>query len=142
MSELKLGVFIRKWRKIRGLTLKELGKKVDLSHPYLSQIETSNRDAPSPEILEKIAKALNIDYGDLMLLAGYWDENDYLEPKTIDEIMKEVNSVEKQKRIDSVLENIDLHNFLKQPELKYRDIVVTDKDRYRIIKILDILLEK
>jgi transcriptional regulator with XRE-family HTH domain len=56
--DLKLN--IRKARKAEGMSLKELGSKVNLSATYLSKLE---RDMANPSIntLQKIAKALNTD---------------------------------------------------------------------------------
>lgn len=73
MSENEFGTCIRSLRKERGLTLKELGKTTELSHPYLSQIETGNRPIPSPDILKRLADPLGVEYEDLLIKAGHID---------------------------------------------------------------------
>jgi transcriptional regulator with XRE-family HTH domain len=56
--DLKLN--IRQARKAEGMSLKELGLKVNLSATYLSKLERDIGN-PSINILQKIAKALNTD---------------------------------------------------------------------------------
>jgi transcriptional regulator with XRE-family HTH domain len=73
LSENEFGTYIRSLRKERGLTLKELGKTTELSHPYLSQIETGNRPIPSPDILKRLADPLGVEYEDLLIKAGHID---------------------------------------------------------------------
>jgi len=50
---------IKAWREYRGLTQQQLADSVDISKPYLSQIETGKRTG-MPETLSAIAKALSI----------------------------------------------------------------------------------
>jgi len=55
----KVGNNIRKFRKSKGLTLQELAVLVDLSAPYLSQIENAHVNF-SLGTLQKISQALNV----------------------------------------------------------------------------------
>jgi DNA-binding XRE family transcriptional regulator len=50
---------IKVWREYRGLTQQQLADAVEISKPYLSQIETGKRSGTT-EILSRIAKALDI----------------------------------------------------------------------------------
>jgi DNA-binding XRE family transcriptional regulator len=50
---------IKVWREYRGMSQQELANQVEISTPYLSQLET-NRRKGSMEVLAGIAKALNI----------------------------------------------------------------------------------
>lgn len=50
---------IREYRKERGMTLKELSKKIGISTGYLCHLERGTRKNPSMEIMEKIANTLN-----------------------------------------------------------------------------------
>ena len=61
---MKLGERLRFIRKKKGLTLKDLSQRADLSVPYLSDME---REAvnPSIESLQKVAKAFNMTVRDL-----------------------------------------------------------------------------
>jgi transcriptional regulator with XRE-family HTH domain len=54
-----LGGRVRELRRERGLTLKELGSRADLSHPFLSQLERGLA-RPSVGSVERIARALGV----------------------------------------------------------------------------------
>lgn len=56
---------IKVWRQYRKLTQAKLAKQVEISIPYLSQIENKER-TPSTVVFRKIAKALKVSVSDLM----------------------------------------------------------------------------
>ena len=60
-----IGDNIRKYRKIKNITQKELGETIGISNTYLSDIETG-RTNPSIKTLKKIAKGLEIKYMELL----------------------------------------------------------------------------
>ena len=60
-----IGDNIRKYRKIKNITQKELGETIGISTTYLSDIETG-RTNPSIKTLKKIAKGLEINYVELL----------------------------------------------------------------------------
>lgn len=60
-----IGDNIRKYRKSGKLTQKDLGEAIGISNTYLSDIETG-RTNPSIKTLKKIAKALDINYIELL----------------------------------------------------------------------------
>lgn len=62
---MNIGENIRKIRKNKKLTLKELGLKVELSEQAVGQYERGDR-TPSIEILNRIAIALDISINDLL----------------------------------------------------------------------------
>jgi transcriptional regulator with XRE-family HTH domain len=68
-----LGQFIRKQREQAKLSLRNLSKIAGVSNPYLSQIERGLRN-PSAEILQAIAKALDLSSETLYVRAGILDE--------------------------------------------------------------------
>ena len=57
-----LGARVRSLRRQRGLTLKELGRRAGLSHPFLSQLERGLA-RPSLGSAERIADALEVPVG-------------------------------------------------------------------------------
>ncbi|MEK3788070.1 helix-turn-helix domain-containing protein [Paenibacillus sp. FSL K6-1230] len=68
----KLGEMIKTARNKKGLTLVQLGKILDYSNPYLSQIENGKREkAPSPDFLAKLVEPLDLSYPKLLSAAGY-----------------------------------------------------------------------
>lgn len=60
-----IGDNIRKYRRKKNLTQKQLGELLELSNTYLSDIE-NNRTNPSIKTLKKVAKALEISYIELL----------------------------------------------------------------------------
>ncbi|MFT5222697.1 MAG: transcriptional regulator with XRE-family HTH domain [Glaciecola sp.] len=72
-----LGGYIRNQRNSSQLSLRKLAKLAGVSNPYLSQIERGLRK-PSAEILQAIAKALEISSETLYVKAGILEERDDL----------------------------------------------------------------
>ncbi|MFO0979140.1 MAG: helix-turn-helix transcriptional regulator [Planctomycetaceae bacterium] len=67
-----VGQRIREIRKSRNMTQRELADKVGINFTYLSRVENDRLDdeqTPREETLQKIAKALNADADELLLLA-------------------------------------------------------------------------
>ena len=69
----ELGEFIRDQRQIGHLSLRKLSELAGISNPYLSQIERGLRK-PSAEILQQIARALQISSETLYIRAGILEE--------------------------------------------------------------------
>ena len=68
-----LGEFIREQRNVGQMSLRKLSEVAGVSNPYLSQIERGLRK-PSAEILQQIARALEISSETLYVRAGILDE--------------------------------------------------------------------
>jgi transcriptional regulator with XRE-family HTH domain len=68
-----LGEFIREQRRVTHLSLRKLSEMAGISNPYLSQIERGMRK-PSADILQQIARALEISAETLYVRAGILDE--------------------------------------------------------------------
>lgn len=67
-----VGQRIREIRKDRNLTQRELAERVGINFTYLSRVENDRLDdeqTPREDTLQKIAKALNADADELLLLA-------------------------------------------------------------------------
>ncbi len=60
-----IGDNIRKYRKIKNLTQKDLGEAIGISNTYVSDMETG-RTNPSIKTLKKIAKGLEVNYMELL----------------------------------------------------------------------------
>jgi transcriptional regulator with XRE-family HTH domain len=69
----ELGEFIRDQRRTGHLSLRKLSEMAGISNPYLSQIERGLRK-PSADILQQIARALQISSETLYVRAGILDE--------------------------------------------------------------------
>ena len=65
-----LGLLIRGARLSLGYGLRQLAKKLDISAPYLSQIETGRFKSVSEELIVAIAKELCLNPDEILALAG------------------------------------------------------------------------
>lgn len=101
MNNLEFGNYLRELRKKKKLTIRQLDTYSGVSHSYISQVERGNRGIPSPEILEKLAKPLGVDYEELMIKAGYMKEvkekfSPEIQPHLDEEFIDTVNEFMKQ----------------------------------------------
>lgn len=55
------GIFLKEKRQQNGLSLRALGKYVELSHIYLYNIESGKKAPPSDDVIKRLANALNLD---------------------------------------------------------------------------------
>jgi transcriptional regulator with XRE-family HTH domain len=91
-----LGEFIRDQRRIGHLSLRKLSEMAGISNPYLSQIERGLRK-PSAEILQQIARALEISSETLYIRAGILEEREG-DTDLITEIRRDLWLNEEQKK--------------------------------------------
>ena len=69
-----LGLLIRKLRKDKGLSLRKLAEKVDISFVNIAHIE-NGRVATSEKIIKQLAKALDYDVDKLLAVADSVNED-------------------------------------------------------------------
>jgi transcriptional regulator with XRE-family HTH domain len=83
MAELQqtMGTVIRRERRERGLTLKELAQRAALSVVYLGEIERGKK-YPSALVLERLAEALGLDVFELLELVA-WEMRAAEQPVTL-----------------------------------------------------------
>ena len=90
-----LGEFIREQRRVGHLSLRKLSELAGISNPYLSQIERGLRK-PSAEILQQIARALEISSETLYVRAGILEEREGSD--LVAEIRRDPELTEEQKK--------------------------------------------
>lgn len=77
----RFGEYLKLLRQEKSLSTHKLAELTGVSQSYISHVESGRKkNVPSPEILKKLSKALNVDYFNLMAVAGYIDEDDLLDP--------------------------------------------------------------
>jgi transcriptional regulator with XRE-family HTH domain len=91
-----LGGYLKEQRESARLSLRQLATAAGVSNPYLSQIERGLR-RPSAEVLQQIAKGLQISAEALFLRAGLLEESGGLEVEVA--IQSDVNLSARQKRV-------------------------------------------
>lgn len=95
MEAKQFGLYIKKLRTERKMTIRQLELYSGVSNSYLSQVENGKRGIPSPEIIKKLSKGLKVDYNEMMINAGYVDETD-VDLMTDEEIDEELKEAQKE----------------------------------------------
>ncbi|MDF2064971.1 helix-turn-helix transcriptional regulator [Bacillus sp. Cr_A10] len=138
------GKFLKKIRVSQKLTVRALSENSGVSPSYLSQVENGKRGVPSPEVIRKIAAALDYDYFSLMRVAGYMtvDTNkDYSSEEFISS--NELTGIEKNVRGDSFSKpkfiNI-LFNYPRIDQLNGEDLELTEEEAKERFLYLENLL--
>ncbi|WP_248924931.1 helix-turn-helix domain-containing protein [Paenibacillus hamazuiensis] len=116
---------LRDMRKLKGYTIRELSDRSGVSAAYISQLENGNRGVPSPEVLQKLSEGLNTPYDELMRLAGYLDRD--READGNDGVAKTP---------------VNLRRFLRENDLVFDGIELTEQDKEWIERILTALFWK
>lgn len=70
----RVGNNIKKYRKLKNMTLKELANKIGLTEATVQKYEAGNIKSVSAEVLKKIADALDVAPENLT----EWERSDYL----------------------------------------------------------------
>lgn len=65
------GEYIKALRESKGLTLRDVERKTEVSNAYLSQLESGKIKQPSPITLYKLAELYGVKYEVLMEKVGY-----------------------------------------------------------------------
>jgi len=92
-----LGSFIRQQREIAQQSIRGLAKRAGVSNPYLSQIERGLRK-PSADILQQIARALEISAETLYERAGMLDTKESQGNAVVDAIATDPRLSDDQKQ--------------------------------------------
>src|SRR3954471_16270314 len=91
-----LGGYLKEQRESARLSLRQLASVAGVSNPYLSQIERGLRK-PSAEVLQQIAKGLQISAEALFLRAGLLEESGGLEVEVA--LQSDLHLTARQKRV-------------------------------------------
>lgn len=93
----ELGDFIRSQREVARISVRRLAELAGVSNPYLSQIERGLRK-PSADILQQIAKALQISAESLYVRAGILDPAQDVVVSVVDAIRRDPYLAAEQKQ--------------------------------------------
>ncbi|TCS95883.1 helix-turn-helix domain-containing protein [Hazenella coriacea] len=70
-----LGKYIADQRMAKNLSKRKLAELAKISHTEIHRLENGERKHPSPFVLKSIALALNLNFNDIMKVAGYLDDD-------------------------------------------------------------------
>ena len=96
-----LGAFLKEQRQNAKLSLRQLSELAGVSNPYLSQIERGLKK-PSAEILQQLARGLEVSAETLYVRAGILDERPvaaYEGPTVLDAIAKDPALTDRQRAV-------------------------------------------
>jgi HTH-type transcriptional regulator, competence development regulator len=71
----QFGSYLRRLRKEKGLTLKQVEKAAKVSNAYMSLVERGRRNPPHPDILRRLAKVYEVSQRELLVAAGYLEDD-------------------------------------------------------------------
>jgi transcriptional regulator with XRE-family HTH domain len=74
------GTALNRFRTERGLSLRELATLSGVDHAYIHRLESGGKTAPSPDVMDKLARALKLapvrrKFFEFTALAGSIDDN-------------------------------------------------------------------
>ena len=84
-----LGEYLREQRQAARLSLRQLSELAGVSNPYLSQIERGLK-RPSAEILQQLAKGLEVSAESLYVRAGILDAETATTPHTSPDVRRAI----------------------------------------------------
>lgn len=64
------GAHLRATRERAGLSLRELAARATMNYGYLARIESGERSKPAPDVLQRLADALEVDSADFFAFFG------------------------------------------------------------------------
>jgi|SRR5690242_19257947 transcriptional regulator with XRE-family HTH domain len=70
-TDMTLGAMIRQARERAGLSLRHVEAITGVSRPTLNRLEHDQIDHPTPDLLHRLAEALELDSDDLFAHVGY-----------------------------------------------------------------------
>ena len=88
MPETALGRLLKDLRGERGLTLREVAQLGEVDHAYVHRLETGAKEAPSQDVLTKLARALRPGKRDAEVLR-FLATHPNVDPDLIDAVRKD-----------------------------------------------------
>ena len=92
----EIGEFIREQRQLAEMSLRRLADVAGVSNPYLSQVERGLRK-PSAQILQQLAKALQVSAETMYVRAGMLDGDTVVEP-TLESAIRHAPELNEEQR--------------------------------------------
>lgn len=83
MPETALGLWLKGLREKRKLSLRDLGQRSGVDHAYIHRLETGVKEAPSEEVLDRLATAMSASERDRDVLR-YLARQTTVDPKILE----------------------------------------------------------
>lgn len=113
------GDSIKKIRKEKGFSIRQVALQAEMSNSFLSQVENNKRNIPKPETLKRMAKGLRVDENKLFKLAGLRNNDENTPDWATDD------------------DKLELDKFLESNgDMSYRGVDLTQDQKERVDQIL------
>lgn len=121
MDHSSFGSYLKQVREQKNWSINQLADLADISTSQISRIENGKRGVPKPQTIEKIARALQVPYSEMMDRAGY------LRPEENEQIPDWASSKDKR----------DFKKMLEEDgELMFDGVPLDEEDKQRIKDVL------
>lgn len=84
MPESALGHWLKRSREDRGLSLREVAQRGEVDHAYIYRLETGAKEAPSEDVVARLASALALSARDREVLAFLAAANPNIDPNLLE----------------------------------------------------------
>jgi transcriptional regulator with XRE-family HTH domain len=88
MGQPSLGLLLRSLRDARGLSLRELAQLAGIDHAYVHRLETGDKEAPSPDVLSRLIRALKAEKREAEMLR-YLAKHTDTDPNLVSLVLKD-----------------------------------------------------
>lgn len=110
---IKLANFVKQKREEINLGLNQISIKADVASSIWSRLENAKLSKINPFLLQKVGKALNIDYKELYKIVGFLDKNEIIKDSFIVQRNSHTGNIivgnnSTQKVVTSTGSNLDL----------------------------------
>lgn len=132
------GEYLKALRERAGISQEALAEEAGISSAYISQLESGQRNPPSPHVLRQMAGPLGVPYISLLYAAGYLRDEDLIHylMRAFEEIFSYARGRE---RLEGHLRAIlDRWNAL-DPQEQRRRLALTDADHIAEILVEELL---
>ncbi|GEM_PF-1217124 len=135
------GAYLRALRRRAGISQEALAEEAGISSAYISQLESGQRNPPSPHVLRQMAAALGVPYLALLHAAGYLREEEIVAYllRAFDEVFAYAEGWERL--VAGLREAVDRWNALS-PEEQRRRLALTDADHIAELLVAELLAQQ
>jgi PAS domain S-box-containing protein len=130
------GQYLRQLRKAKGLSQRELAKKIGIDYTYLSKIEADKRPPPSEKTILALAHVLNADMDELFGLAkkipsSLFKRVDPEKVKILRSILDEENTPLNEQEV--LIQNIGQPEAPEIERTRPEQVLTQEAERFRVV---------
>jgi len=137
-----IGLFIRKVREKKNISIRKLAKYSGVSPAYISQLENNYRKNPTTHVLRSLCDGLDVEYEDFLLQFNQLTKQGVKECHHFYKQYKNDNQNTEKRNDIYDAEYEDLYDLLtKNDNVYYKNKLLSQTDKEKVLTILQTLLE-